>query len=95
MEEPEGEGESKESEDAASKIASALLAGKKIEAIKICREEMGLGLKEAKDYVEKLIRDLNAENPGSIPEPKGCASMVAIGLLSASTIAWGLVEIVS
>lgn len=35
-------------------VARALAAGSKIEAIKIAREKYGLGLKEAKDYVERM-----------------------------------------
>ena len=38
-----------------SKIRSMLAQGKKIEAVKIYREEYGIGLKEAKDAVEILI----------------------------------------
>jgi len=35
---------------------SALQRGNKIEAIKLVREELGLGLKEAKDEVEDYLR---------------------------------------
>ena len=36
------------------KIVELMKAGQKIEAIKLYREQTGAGLKEAKDYVEKL-----------------------------------------
>ena len=36
------------------KIIELLKADKKIEAIKLYREQTGVGLKEAKDYVESL-----------------------------------------
>jgi len=36
---------------------AALQLGNKIEAIKLVREETGLGLKEAKDLVERYLRD--------------------------------------
>ena len=36
------------------KIMELVKAGKKIEAIKVYREQTGAGLKEAKDYVESL-----------------------------------------
>lgn len=39
---------------------AALLKGNKIEAIKIVREERGIGLKEAKDLVEQHV----ATHPG-------------------------------
>lgn len=36
-------------------IRTLALAGDKIEAIKRCRELHGMGLKEAKDYVEAML----------------------------------------
>jgi len=36
---------------------AALHRGNKIEAIKLVREEQGLGLKEAKDLVEQFLRN--------------------------------------
>ena len=36
---------------------AALQRGNKIDAIKIARQEMGLGLKEAKDLIEAYIAD--------------------------------------
>ena len=35
-------------------VAAALVGGNKIEAIKLVREQTGLGLKEAKELVERL-----------------------------------------
>jgi hypothetical protein len=37
-------------------IVQALRAGKKIEAIKLYRQSSGVGLKEAKDFVEEVER---------------------------------------
>jgi hypothetical protein len=37
-----------------AEIMELLKAGKKIQAIKVYREQTGCGLKEAKDYVESL-----------------------------------------
>ena len=36
------------------KVLELMRAGQKIEAIKLYREQTGVGLKEAKDYVESL-----------------------------------------
>ena len=36
------------------KVLELFIAGKKIEAIKLHREQTGIGLKEAKEYVESL-----------------------------------------
>lgn len=38
---------------------SAIENGKKLEAIKIVREETGLGLKEAKDLVEQYAKTIH------------------------------------
>lgn len=55
-----------------TELKELLIAKKKIDAIKLLRERQGLGLKEAKDYVERLAADQG------IPEQKasggfGCA----------------------
>jgi hypothetical protein len=42
--------------DARARIEEALRYGRKIEAIKIMREETGMGLAEAKDAVEAMER---------------------------------------
>ncbi len=44
-------------------IVAALKGGNKIEAIKLCREATGLGLAEAKDWVEKLDPATGQEPP--------------------------------
>lgn len=42
------------------KVTEAIKSGKKIQAIKLLRNETGLGLKEAKEAIEAYIED-NAE----------------------------------
>lgn len=56
--------------------AAALRAGKKIEAIKIVRERLGIGLKEAKELVERVgdagpigSRDAISTSSESAPHP--------------------------
>ncbi len=44
--------------DAGDRIRQLILANHKIEAIKLYRETRGVGLKEAKDAVEALERDI-------------------------------------
>ena len=56
--------------------------GHKIEAIKLVRQQTGLGLKEAKDQVDALARHLNAGRPPAANSPKGGqAAVLAIFLL--------------
>lgn len=51
------------SREAMSQVFSYLRAGNKIEAIKLYREQTGLGLKEAKDAVDGLEKAVNAGLP--------------------------------
>ena len=57
-------------------ILVAVKAGKRIEAIKLCREATGMGLAEAKDWVEKL--ETSPESPlPSAAELAGALAPVA------------------
>ena len=47
-------------------VLQAAKSGRKIEAIKLLRAETGLGLKEAKHFVEALNR---GEDPGAVIAP--------------------------
>jgi hypothetical protein len=68
--------------DAAMKsLTDALLAGRKIEAIKIYRELTGLGLRESKDEVEAIEARLRAQFPDKFPvaaQGKGCLTAVVM-----------------
>jgi len=58
-----------------AKIRSLLSQRKKIEAVKIYREEYGVGLKEAKDYVDQIEFSLRREIPsGNIPSESAIGS---------------------
>lgn len=50
-----------------SKIGSLLSKGKKIEAVKIYREEYGVGLKEAKDAVDRIEATVARDPSRNIP----------------------------
>ena len=58
----------------------AIYGGRKIEAIKLVREAAGCGLKEAKEFVEKLAAELYAKEPqkfAAAPSAKsGCVGLV-------------------
>ncbi|MCK4890050.1 MAG: ribosomal protein L7/L12 [Candidatus Aminicenantes bacterium] len=61
------------------RIEEELFAENKIEAIKICRDYTGWGLKESKNFVERHIKDLierDSEKYGHLLKQsgKGCAS---------------------
>lgn len=66
-------------------IIAAVDAGRKIEAIRILREESGLGLKESKEIVDRLARERGGEHGHSAPlqEVGGAGSMVGMIVLIA------------
>lgn len=67
------------------RIDTSLLAGKKIEAIKIYREITGTGLKEAKNAVEQVEQNLRGQGR-LIPKPSGCMGMLASLLILLSLL---------
>ncbi len=61
-------------------VFQLLADGRKIEAIKLIREETGLGLKEAKDLAEALLGEHapTESAPPPITEQGGASGMIAI-----------------
>ena len=80
-----------ESADRANQIKDALLHGNKIQAIKLYREQTGVGLKEAKDAVEKLEAELRNASPERFTQPqaKGCSLGILVGILTLASL-WRL-----
>ena len=52
-----------------SRIKSLLARRRKIDAVKIFREEYGVGLKEAKDYVDQVEASMKRNNSSNAYEP--------------------------
>lgn len=48
-------------------VVNAIVADRKIEAIKLYRQYSGIGLKEAKDAVDELEKKLRTESPEKFP----------------------------
>jgi len=64
------------------RVREAVTSGRKIEAIKLLREETGMGLKEAKHAVEALERSL-----GLPPAKTGCSGLLTlVGLVIAGLL---------
>jgi len=62
-------------------IHAEILGERKISAIKLYREATGVGLKEAKDAVEDMEKDLRQRAPGKFArggKKSGCLSVVAV-----------------
>jgi hypothetical protein len=73
-------------EDQRQAIMEAIYGGapRKIEAIKLVRAATNCGLKEAKDFVEKLGAEGYAKEPAKFaapPRAKGCLGVVVAGTL--------------
>jgi hypothetical protein len=69
--------------DPTSAIKETILAGNKIEAIKLYREQHGVGLAEAKEAVEKLeveLRGSQAGNAATSTSGRGCLLTLALFL---------------
>jgi len=70
-------------------IINALLKGRKIEAIKIYRESMGVGLKEAKIEIESMVEELKEEYPElAKTSGRGCATTSIVLLCACVFLYW-------
>jgi hypothetical protein len=73
-------------------IGKSLADGRKIEAIKIYREATGKGLKEAKEFIDRLIAELQEKDPekyAKLSQGSGCVSAVVLCLgLAGAALAW-------
>ena len=72
-------------------IREAIFAGKKIQAIKLYRQAADTGLKEAKEFIEKLSDKLYEESPDQFSSPpgaSGCAGALLTMLIIAGTLGW-------
>ncbi|MEN8221658.1 MAG: ribosomal protein L7/L12 [Acidobacteriota bacterium] len=68
--------------DQTEKIREELESQNKIQAIKMCREFTGWGLKESKDYVDKMVDEMIERDPekyGHLSSARsGCFGLIAI-----------------
>jgi len=66
-------------DDVRQQILNALIAGRKIEAIKLYREATGKGLKDAKDFIDRLVEKLAERQPGLLENRRsGCLPVIAL-----------------
>jgi len=66
------------------KIVELLRENKYLDAVKFCKEEKELGLKEAKEHVDSLATSYG------IQRPKGCGSKAAVLFLIAAVFVYSL-----
>ena len=67
-------------EENKEEIRELMYAGQKIAAIKLCREITGLGLKDAKDFVEGMDYDMERFPAPSSKSGCGSAAVVLLTL---------------
>ncbi|MBT3376753.1 MAG: hypothetical protein HN742_14845 [Lentisphaerae bacterium] len=80
-------GERQYVEGAPTEVQDLLYAGEKIAAIKLVREHTGLGLREAKEKVDRLSEEIEAEFPGALPRHRGGNPGCATALVLAAIVA--------
>lgn len=70
-------------------VIAAVDNGRKIQAIKILREETGLGLKEAKDAIDALARERRGEPDigASMTEEGGAGGLIKLLVVIAALLA--------
>lgn len=79
-------------EDKAREMTEEIFAGRKIQAIKMYREAMGVGLKESKEFIDELTRQLREECPErfSASAKAGCGAVVMFGAFLSLAAGYGV-----
>ncbi len=76
-------------DDIRQQILNAIIAGRKIEAIKLYRAATGKGLKEAKDFIDLLVEEMAERDPELLKNDRsGCMSNAVIVLMIGGLVYW-------
>ena len=82
-----------ENEKLSASVMEAVHAGKTIQAIKLLREEKGLGLKEAKDIIDQEINAYKIVNPNAVLRQKSSPWLTMfMVVLIVSAFCWYLMK---
>jgi ribosomal protein L7/L12 len=79
-----------ENSDLSPDIMRAIEAGRKIEAIKLLRAELGIGLKEAKTIIDHEVAAYRKANP----EPEGQANSGSLSMVVVFVVLAGILYFV-
>ncbi|MFG0250960.1 MAG: ribosomal protein L7/L12 [Phycisphaeraceae bacterium JB051] len=71
-------------EEQLKQVEELLFAGQTIQAIKLVREITGMGLKEAKEFVDQHYDHLREAYPDKLPEKKAGCGAASLIFLTAS-----------
>jgi len=76
-------------EQVVEEITEAIFRGRKIDAIKVYRAQMGVDLKTAKEFVDALSERLREEAPERFqPGAAGCGGKAAVLLVMIAAVAY-------
>lgn len=78
-------------DETAEDIKEALYEGRKIEAIKIFREQTGADLADSKKFIEELADELYANEPEKFkaaPNQGGCSPVICMVVTGAIVVLW-------
>ncbi len=76
-------------DDVRQQILNALIAGRKIEAIKLYRAATGKGLKEAKDFIDLLAKEMGERDPELLKnDQSGCLGNAVVALMIGGLVYW-------
>ena len=82
--------ENNEQDGFEDELKELIFSGQKIAAIKLYREKTGLGLKEAKDAVDAMERELREEQADQFVAKTGgggCGMVLLLGFMSVGALA--------
>ena len=74
-------------------ILDLIQAGKKLNAVKVYMTNSGLSLKESKEFIEKLMQELEVEQPGSVSQATGCSGVILLAIVLAASIVTAAISI--
>lgn len=77
-------------DDPMDQILDAIRHGHKLQAVKLYRQRSGVSLKEAKEFVESLTKELQIVEPTAVVSSGGCGAVLL--MIVAITIGLGVLQ---
>lgn len=68
-------------DDLMDQILDAIQQGRKIEAVKLYREQSGASLKDSKEFIERLTEELRLESPHAAATSSGCGAVILLAIV--------------
>lgn len=71
-------------------ILNAIQQGQKLQAVKLYKQSSGCSLKDSKDFIENLMKELEIADPGSFSTAGGCGSAVFFFIVVTAGVMLGM-----